>query len=218
MPTMLESLAATAAEEAWAAGSGSMEQVLQQARALGWTEVSIRRGGPSVATLRPVDPGDAPTNSLSAKYGKGAQPLHTDGAHLPNPPDVVVLVCAATSGTPTQLWRRSKDRPRLLLFPDFLSHGVFLVVNGKDSFFSTAYSGRRLRYDPGCMIPCDARAREAVRYFEDAMDSAYEHSWDEPDRVLLIDNRKALHARPSAVDDSHREIRRVSFYLNHNVS
>jgi hypothetical protein len=216
MPTMLESLAATAAKEGWAVGSGSMDQILAQASVLGWTEVPIRRGDHPVVTLRPVNPGDAPMNSLSAKYGKGAQPFHTDGAHLTKPPDVVVLLCDGSSDTPTLLWRGMKHAPRrrLVLPPEYARHGVFLVSNGKDSFFSTAFSNSGFRYDPGCMIPCDARARETVRYFDNAIESSDEHSWDVPGKVLLIDNRRALHARASAIDDPGREVQRVSFYLN----
>lgn len=204
---MLESLAAKAAKEGWAVASGSMDQIRAGAAVLGWTEIPIRRGGPSLVTLRPIDSSAAPTNSLSARYGKGAQPLHTDGAHLSKAPDVVVLVCNDVNQTPTLLWMP----PSL---PDYARHGVFLVQNGKDSFFSTCYSDSRLRYDPGCMIPCDARAKKTIRYFETAIASAHEHSWDEPGKVLLIDNRKALHARASATDDPDREVVRVSFYLD----
>jgi hypothetical protein len=102
--------------------------------------------------------------------------------------------------------------------PNHVRHGVFLVTNGKDSFFSTAYSDLCFRYDPGCMVPCDARARETVRYFDAAIESALEQSWDEPGKVLVIDNRKTLHARASVIDDPHREVQRVSFYLKRRAS
>ena len=55
MPRMLEALLAESKKEGWAVGSGSMEQVLLQARTLGMTEVPTRRGDPTVTTLRPVD-------------------------------------------------------------------------------------------------------------------------------------------------------------------
>jgi hypothetical protein len=101
--------------------------------------------------------------------------------------------------------------------PECVRHGVFLVANGRDSFFSTAYSNSRLRFDPGCMAPCDARAREAVRYFESLNKSVREHSWDDSGRVLVIDNRKVLHARPSVGDEPGRKIYRVSFMLKREV-
>jgi len=80
---MLETLVSTAKKDGWAAGRGSMDQVHREALRLGGlTEVSIRKGDPAVTTLRPVDRNGARPNSLSAKYGKGDQPLHTDGAGL----------------------------------------------------------------------------------------------------------------------------------------
>ena len=214
---ILEKLIDMCRKEGWAAGSGSITQMRREAQFLGLTEIPVRRGDPAVTTLRPLSRDDAQANSLSAKYGKGDQPLHTDGAHLVKPPDVIVLACERTSGTPTRLWKLSHifSTPVPL---DNMRHGVFLVENGKDSFFSTAYSESRFRYDPGCMSPCDVRARETVRYFEAAIESAIEHSWDEPNRVLVIDNQKALHARASAIDDPRREVQRISFYLKAGAS
>ena len=63
------------------------------------------------------------------------------------------------------------------------------------------------------MVPCDARARQAVRYFDEAIKSAVEHSWSQSGKILVIDNRYVLHARASAIEEPEREIRRVSFYL-----
>jgi hypothetical protein len=86
---MLEGLVTTCMDEGWVAATGSIAQLRREAQSLGLIEVSVRRGGPSVTTLRPLDRGDSQEHSLSAKYGKGDQPLHTDGAHLAKPPDVV---------------------------------------------------------------------------------------------------------------------------------
>ncbi|MGA4975254.1 TauD/TfdA family dioxygenase [Streptomyces cinereoruber] len=97
---------------------------------------------------------------------------------------------------------------------NLVQHGVFLVSSGNDSFFATAYASRRLRYDPGCMLPADARARKAAQFFEQAATTATEHHWSEPGQVLLIDNRRVLHARGSAAHEPQREIQRLSFYLN----
>lgn len=182
------------------------------AKMLGWIMVPIRRGGPTVDTLRPVDPPDAAPNSLSARYGKGAQPLHTDGAHLLEPPDIVVLACETTSTTPTLLWNT------ISRVPGFVRHGVFLISSGNDSFFTTAYARGLLRYDPGCMVPCDARARQTVQFFEEAASAATEYRWSEPGQVLLINNRRVLHARAAAAHEPQREIQRVSFHLNREAS
>lgn len=218
MAQMLEDLLKESRTRGWAASQGSLAQVERDAKMLGWTIVPTRRGGPPVTTLRPVDPAEAEPNSLSARYGKGAQPLHTDGAHLPKPPDIVVLVCETTSTTPTLLWNGVRRGIFALGMPLPVQHGIFLISSGKDSFFTPAYAGRRLRYDPGCMQPCDARARQTAQFFEEALSSATEHQWSEPGQVLLVDNCRVLHARASAAHEPEREIQRISFHLNPEAS
>ncbi|MFF7977346.1 TauD/TfdA family dioxygenase [Streptomyces sp. NPDC007905] len=102
--------------------------------------------------------------------------------------------------------------------PEHVHHGVFLISSGKDSFFGTAYAGRRFRYDPGCMLPCDARARQTAQFFTDVEKYADEHVWSEPGQVLLIDNRRVLHARASAVQEPQREVQRISYHLKREAS
>lgn len=82
---MLENLLEESKVKGWAAGQATLAEVQLDAALLGWSKVPTRRGGPALSTLRPVDPAEAEPNSLSARYGKGIQPLHTDGAHLPHP-------------------------------------------------------------------------------------------------------------------------------------
>src|SRR4051794_21987068 len=129
MQTWLDSLAKTAARDGWAAGRATMAELLTAAAVLGWTPVPGRRGSSPVTTLRPTDPKDANPRSLSAQYGRGAQPLHTDGAHLAQPPDVVILTCTGTSDTPTRLWPR--DVEHRFYPPAHVVNGVFLISNGR---------------------------------------------------------------------------------------
>jgi hypothetical protein len=210
---LLETLIAEAKKEGWASANGSLGMVRPAAAYLGLTEVPIRRGTPALATLHPLEQTDAPPNSLSAQYGTGEQPLHTDGAHLEQPPDVVVLACEGTSATPTRVWRRQRTESGrfTLVEPHYVRHGIFLVHSGKGSFFSPAATDARFRYDPGCMTPCDERARQTVAYFERALEQAVEHQWDQPNTILVIDNRKVLHARASAADEPEREIKRIAY-------
>jgi hypothetical protein len=208
--TTLKTLAETARLRGWAVGSGSISQIQAEAQSLGWTEVPTRRGDPAVTTLRPLSPSQARPNSLSSQYGMGAQPLHTDGAHLIRPPDVVVLTNEVTNSTPTRLWREGYGG---LFLPEFTLHGIFLVSSGKNSFFTTTFSREGLRYDPGCMTPCDARARQTEAIFMEAADKAVDHEWSEPGMILVINNRRALHARASAVEEPARELQRVSFHV-----
>jgi hypothetical protein len=97
-------LVSSAQRDGWASGKGDISLVRKQAASLGWAEVAVRRSDPPVAVLRPTDKAAAHPRSPSAQYGLGQQPLHTDGAHLADPPDVVVLASAHPSPTPTLLW------------------------------------------------------------------------------------------------------------------
>jgi hypothetical protein len=209
----LEALAAAARAKGWAVGSGDVESIRKQAASLDWVEVAPRRGDPTVSVLRPVTASAAHPSSLSAVYGLGQQPLHTDGAHLLLPPDLLVFISEHPSATPTQLWRPGIFGAGPVTMPAAaLGHGMFLVSNGRDSFYAPARSGSRFRYDPGCMTPCDARAREVQTYFEHESSRASVHEWSAAGQVLVVDNRRALHARPAVADgDVDRELTRIAF-------
>jgi alpha-ketoglutarate-dependent taurine dioxygenase len=94
-----------------------------------------------------------------------------------------------------------------------LEHGVFAVLAGKNSFYSTAYVRGTFRFDPGCMVPCDQRSHQTVKYFEHALGESVEHAWDSPGKILVIDNRRTLHARASAEAEPDREMQRLALHL-----
>lgn len=192
----------------WAVGSGNLMSVQREARRLGWNDLAIRSGDAAVSQLRPTERAAARPRSLSAQYGLGAQPLHTDGAHHRTPPDVVLLLADTALRTPTLLWKPTARRP------NYVVDGVFVVDEGTSSFLSSAYDySRGWRFDPGCMRPCDQRARETVTYFENALDDVTAHEWSAGD-VVVLDNRHALHARAQVADgeEEDRVITRIAFY------
>jgi hypothetical protein len=209
----LKALAVTALTKGWASGSGTVDSIRRQAAALGWVEIAPRRSDASVSVLRPTEASAAHPSSLSAVYGLGQQPLHTDGAHLHHPPDLLVLVSQHPSTTHTRLWRPPPSVPwQPHTLGTALRHGMFLVRHGRDSFYAPALSSVRYRYDPACMTACDARAREAEQYFEQQLSQASAHEWSVADQVLVVDNRRALHARSAvAQDDLDRELTRIAF-------
>lgn len=93
-----------------------------------------------------------------------------------------------------------------------LSHGMFLVHSGRDSFYAPVIAGGRWRYDPGCMTPCDTRARHVAEYLAAQLAGARTWEWAQAGQVLVIDNRSVLHARAAVADgDEDRELTRVAF-------
>ena len=74
----------------WSRQSGTLEEVRVAALRDGSLYPTPGRRS-SERVLRPYTSEKAPKHSLSAVYGLGEQPLHSDRAHLRLPPDVVVL-------------------------------------------------------------------------------------------------------------------------------
>lgn len=205
----LETLKAEADATGWAIGADDEASFRRSAHQAGWTEVAVRRGDPTTVQLRPTDAQSAHPNSMSASVGLGPQPLHVDGAHHEEPPKYVALMSSAVSGTPTLVWRAQADQD----LEAYMRSGLFIVGTGKERFLASAKDSRGLyRFDPSCMTPADQRARSVSRFFSDALASATPISWDTPNKILLIANRIALHARARVEPaDAERVITRVAF-------
>jgi hypothetical protein len=170
--------------------------------------VPTRRDGPAIGNLEPRTLELAHPRSLSAKYGLTAFPLHTDGAHLPRPPDLTILEAATETEVPTLLYDLGSGR-----LPNdvdhALSNGVFSVGGGTSSFYAHVIDQHGLvRYDPGCMFPVDPTARTAAAWLADAAASATEHHW-KPGESLVIANRRCLHGRPGVAENTDRTLRRL---------
>ncbi|WP_082993278.1 TauD/TfdA family dioxygenase [Mycobacterium sp. 1245111.1] len=196
-------------QRGWAVDALDLSYLTGWSSELGWTRISNRLGNNMIDELTPTSETDSHPRSLSAIHGLRTQPLHTDGAHLRRPPDLVAFSASAPNDTPTLLWRPTYP-------PAFVSHGVFLVDAGSDRFLTTPHSMRSgFRFDPGCMTPIDQRARSAVEFFTDHRATAVvEHHWDTPGQLLLIDNRRVLHARANVSEgDEGRRITRMSFVV-----
>jgi hypothetical protein len=192
----------------WCSATFDFDAFASDAKGLGLVEVPSRRGRSGPDYLRPTAEEDAHPRSLSAAYGLGPLPLHTDGAHLAVPPEFVVLSAVTPSHTPTLLWRPPTDRESI----DRFRRGVFVVTGGRRTFLSTASSNGCVRYDPGCMRPCDQPARELAAAISRSAHEAHLHSWLCDDTVLVIDNRQVLHARASAIHDAtDRVVRRLAY-------
>ena len=150
---------------------------------------------------------------MSARVGLGQQWLHTDGAHLLRPPEVILLATRTVSTTATRIWsgvvRGTAVGSIIQIPPEDARLGVFTVHDGRDSFLASAWDGF-LRVDPGCMTPADGYARSAESYFQQL--PTFDFEWDEPDKLLLIDNHNCLHGRATVTEgDQGRVLERRTY-------
>lgn len=170
-----------------------------------------QRAGTDV--LVPQTGSSAHRRSLSATYGLGSFPFHTDGAHWITPPRVVILACVEDeTGRPTRLvhW---KTLSRQAEIEGDVRGAVFRVRNGRYSFYAQALSAERdwFRYDPGCMQPAN---REAYRVSERLLEtggavSCIDVHW-RPGRVVAFNNHQMLHGRGEAMREGKRQLIRAS--------
>lgn len=196
---------------------GSTEEFLLFAQGLG-TPTPSRKGGAVVDRLKPVEREAAHPRSMSARYGKGGFPFHTDGAYLRTPPRYVLL----------RLVEGRSDRPTLLLRPDpdgfspqdwqALKRDVWIVNGGRGRYLTplindTQYPGRQmLRYDQECMRPFEPGSCRSAQVMQEYIDRAEPQacSWTRG-KVLVIDNWSVMHGRGEATAGAgeHRVLERV---------
>lgn len=192
----------------WSRQNGTLDDV-RLAVSLDGRLRAARAMSSDARVLVPYEADKAPRRSLSAVYGLGEQPLHSDGAHLRVVPDVVLLHSAAPTPTSTVIWT---PKPRGAdALPAAAANGVFTVRGNGESFLATARDRNGLRFDPVVMSPGDAFARETIAYLDAARPRSEVHLWDEPDLLLFIDNRRALHARDEVLDAETRRISRIVY-------
>jgi len=185
-----------------------------------------RRAGADFEDLKPRERDAAPRGSMSSITGTGAQPMHTDGAYLPQPPSHIALWCLdpGEAHCPTHLWpidttRLRRDRPNTLTAPVWVAQG-----GGHAPFYCSLFDATgsrvRVRFDPFCIRPASGSnlALDAAK----TLLSAYctgrvDVSWTRYS-MLIIDNWRCLHARGSGGDFSpSRCLRRWSLGVDNGL-
>ncbi|WP_157928636.1 TauD/TfdA family dioxygenase [Mycobacteroides abscessus] len=176
--------------------------------------VRARSSDDDVQTLRPLSAQQAAARSLSAQFGCGPFPFHTDGAHLDMPPDFVLLSAenAGSCDVPTHLMRFPVPDMPLEITED-MRLGVFRVDTGTSGFyqvcqFADGLSQDCVRFDPGCMSPIDPRSRRLAHEISSGKPD-YSHTWREPGEILIIDNHHVLHSRGDARTAGDRVLHRL---------
>lgn len=218
MESLLGQLLEESRTSGWAVGQlparaptrlSSASLLSREAEALGLVIAPNRVGDDPLSTLVPVDVYDAKPSSISAVVGVGEQPLHTDGAHLEQVPDYVLLWCLESNATATRVWWPWDSVSR----ED--EHGIFIVKSGRRTWLAPAVDAHRsLRFDPICMTPGDGAARRLATSLQSPhSDDVQSVIWDSPGKVLLLRNRRVLHGRAAvAQGDTSRQLERLAYY------
>lgn len=171
------------------------------------------RAGSLEEVVQPRAADHAHPRSLSARYGLGALPFHTELSHRTKPCRYLLLGCI-DPGSPavaTMLldWQTLGFSRQEL---DVLEYTPVLVRAGRRSFYSTilAPGGAFLRYDPGCLEAMDERGGKALALVEDRIAGApcETHHWRQGD-ILIIDNWRVLHGRSPSDQGSGRRLARI---------
>lgn len=195
--------------------SASSEEMQHIVRALG-TPLPNSRTGAEFTDLIPYERASAPARSMSAIVGTGDQPMHTDGAHIHDPPRYIALFCLESGGAfcPTNIWtvdrvKLQQDWPLLLTNPSWVFHdGVH------QPFYSSVVQSvggmLKIRFDPCCMKP----ATSSQFTVADALNLLLQYSqqfsieWRR-NQAIIIDNWRCLHARgDGSIKAPSRRLRR----------
>ena len=185
------------------------QRLLDVASQLG--DLSPGRKRRNIERLVPLREADAPSRSLSAIAGLGAQPWHTDLAHRPIPARYVLLACVDPGKcfVPTELCHPSSLFPAAWI--EAARTEPFLVRNGGHSFYATLLSDKDsyFRFDPGCMLPTTKKGRELMKIGTLGQPSKIERITWAPGLIAVIDNWRMLHRRKAAHGAESRVLLRV---------
>lgn len=160
--------------------------------------------GRSIQSLSPLPRSTAKPQSLSGRYGLANFPLHCDTSHWSVPCRFIVLACADPGEHSASTALLQMSDVTMSSAERALAHSsVFLIRNGRHSFYSTVLSSTRAfaRMDPGCMIPLNSDGREVVGLFayRRNLQRVSTIAWRSGD-IVAIDNWRCLHGRIGAVD------------------
>lgn len=189
------------------------ERFLSLAKSLG-DVTTPRFSDPALQILKPTKRLQAAPRSLSVQSGLGRIPFHTDCAHHPTPPGLVLLysVDNDTTETPTEVLvvDRMRARSEPLLSESWVFH------TGRKTFLSPVFykhlglEQEILRFDSGCM-PCPSSKGEKLQEVFKCLRRAgieIQIPW-KAGNLLILDNYRCLHSRPEVRGSGSRILTRV---------
>ncbi len=168
-----------------------------------------------IDVLQPRSASAASGASLSSVFGRQSFPFHTDGAFLPLPPRWILLRAIEVSESAPPTLVVTVDALALSERDVALLERPLWTVTGRRPFLGSVIErhptvAALFRFDPCCMKPRTTSASKAQKLIEEraATEPPRAIHWRNG-RTVLIDNWKALHARPDCSGVTLRTLERV---------
>lgn len=213
-------LLTTVGKDGWAvtACPENENSLLDLAKRIG--TLASQPGNQIISILRPRTRTNARPNTTSSLYGLDTFPPHTDFAHWPVPPRLLLFrSIGKPTSTPTLLIDSHTLDLNQRLGPDW-QRAVWRVTRVARSFLCSAglqtTGGYGLRWDPSVMVPHgDVAAKIAPTlsslFAESIRTVAASVHWTDCQRLLIVDNWRMLHARPAVSPlDEGRALLRIA--------
>jgi len=173
--------------------------------------IPTRVGGPLVDELRLLSKTVAHSNSQSGRHGLGSFPFHVDGSHNKNIPKYIILRLKSPERSLTQTLLCDPLKNISNSEKKTLTTEPWKFVSGRTGFYAPLLDERGLRYDPNVMHEA-IRNPKSVKILEAAIRASNKSciEWRK-NLTAIIDNRRLLHARTRALEESeNRIIERIS--------
>lgn len=203
----------TVEDRGWASvpGVNGSSDLMRLAMSLGRPVESARRE--LISELRVVDSAQARPLTLSATFGTGTFPLHTDTAFWPTPARFLVMLAEGDIRRTTAVcsMRRILNSGGIDLMK-LIEKSVWMVTRRDESRYclmtlnmKSVWSG--VRFDRQCMKPANGSAREVADYFDtDGCATSVEQLEWRPQTAVIISNWHALHGRGSQPANEQKRI------------
>jgi len=155
--------------------------------------------------------------TLSKIYGVNPFPYHTDGANNISPPKYIILENLSKVDTLTNTIICPFDLKLLFKEKPSLKDELFIILNGRNSFYSTILTERNnglnfIRWNPLIMKSISNIPFDINNIINDNLITKI--NWN-VGKVVIVDNWRCVHARSKLdlISMKHRLIKRYSVFI-----
>ena len=195
-------------------GITSQSRLLEVAWAIGRPKMSP--AGEVIKLLTPRIAVESRARTLSATYGRGPFPLHTDTAFWPVPCRYLIFRATGDVRRPTTVLSFAELLENLgTKFRSLAEQSIWLARTRERAFYCSMTfrvgNERCWRYDSQCMFPVNNAASQVEQILGRQIPGIEETDLEwEDDIAVVMDNWKVLHGRgPMPLDEKQRILERI---------